>query len=89
MFAEIYGNNYPFSKTVEQGLKRVLGERYNGSPHEFMNNFILPTATLLKKAEAKVSTAVVFVDGTQWFPRSLLLIFPSCLFLPHKQQVAD
>ncbi|XP_015766247.1 PREDICTED: uncharacterized protein LOC107345068 isoform X1 [Acropora digitifera] len=53
MFAEIYGNNYPFSKTVEQGLQRVLGERYNGSPHEFMNNFILPTATLLKKAEAK------------------------------------
>ena len=68
MFAEIYGNNYPLSKTVEQGLQRLLDQRYNGRLDDFMTNFITPTETLLRRAKDEVSTGVVFFEGTQWFP---------------------
>ncbi|XP_044174421.1 uncharacterized protein LOC122958076 [Acropora millepora] len=53
MLAEIYGNNYPLSKTVEKGLQRLLDQRYNGRLDDFMTNFITPTETLLRRAKVE------------------------------------
>ena len=83
MFAEIYGNNYPLSKTVEQGLQRLLDQRYNGRLDDFMTNFITPTETLLRRAKVEVSTGVVFFEGIQWFPsHSLPLLLLVSVFIP-------
>ena len=83
ILAEIYGNNYPLSKTVEKGLQRLLDQRYNGRLDDFMTNFITPTETLLRRAKVEVSTGVVFFEGIQLFPsHSLPLLLLVSVFIP-------
>lgn len=51
--AEAYGNNYPLSDAVQQGLERVLNDSYKGREKDFNVKFIIPTIELLKELKDK------------------------------------
>jgi len=53
--AAVYEDRYPYSNKVQQGLEKILNQRYDGSREVFTNKFVRPTISLLDRLKTKVS----------------------------------
>lgn len=50
-----YGNSYPCSNRVQQSLREILNQKFNGSHRSFTEKFLRPTTLLLEKLKAEVN----------------------------------
>lgn len=50
-----YGNSYPCSNRVQQSLREILNQKFNGSHGSFTEKFLRPTTLLLEKLKAEVN----------------------------------
>lgn len=63
--AVVYGDRYPCSNAVRQGLEGILHQRYSGSQREFTDKFIRPTILLLERLKLKVILIYLFIFNTR------------------------
>ena len=50
-----YGNSYPRSNRVQQSLREILNQKFNGSHMSFTEKFLRPTTSLLEQLKAEVN----------------------------------
>lgn len=61
-----YGNSYPCSNRVQESLRELLNQKFDGSPKSFVEKFLRPTTLLLEQLKAEVNRYILYRYVILW-----------------------